>query len=107
MEDPALRPVFLVKLDEKFGEIGPMENKNEQAIAEIGGEDILNNISGFGAGPHSAATANRLAKQGKKIIIGVTDRWSADTTAMEVANGRQAYFPLPDGAGWDTARCLS
>jgi len=60
-------------------------------------EAILERYSGFIAG--SSAAVDKLIRDGRNIIVGVTDRYSEDTLyeAQKVANGRQVYFPQHDG----------
>ncbi|MDP8298731.1 MAG: GNAT family N-acetyltransferase [Candidatus Tantalella remota] len=95
LEDPELKPVFLQVLpDENVGAVTVVE---EMAIGGEDIRDILVSHSAFKIG--DAETAARAILNGHKIIIGVTDRNSDDNLQplSDVANGRQAYFPLADG----------
>ena len=102
LEDSALRPVFLQVLPgNKMGPIMvPYYNKKLVETA-IGGKtliDYIRSYSSFLTG--DAGLANTLTRQGKtKIVVGVTDKYSPKTIGFHgrVANGRQCYFPLPDG----------
>ena len=97
LRDRSLRPVFMVSLDEGAGQVGPLQGADMQALERLGGIDLLQSHSSFLVG--NMHMANEEIKRGRKIIVGVTDRHS-DRTLMrgiEVANGRQVFFPLPDG----------
>ena len=99
LEDSALRPVFMLALSEARAEVGPLVI-NHRTLTEIAGESlesILNKYTGFSVG--KPEIANALFEAGADIFLGVTDRKSNETLLghFSVANGRQVYFPLPDG----------
>ncbi|MBF0387114.1 MAG: hypothetical protein HQL20_04575 [Candidatus Omnitrophica bacterium] len=98
LSDRTLRPAFMVVFDEKNGEVGPLEGVDVEALDQLGGIDLLNAHSCFLAG--SPERANGEIMQGRKIIVGVTDRFSRQSLMnnIQVANGRQVYFPLPEGS---------
>ncbi len=95
IDDPALRPVFLQVLPQE--NMGPLEIDETITIAGKDVRDILEEHSVFLVG--GADTAERLLREGHRIVVGVTDKPSSKTLipVNKVANGRQAYFPLPDG----------
>ncbi len=95
LEDPALRPVFLLLLPP--AQLGPLEAIDNEVVKAIGGVDILHRHSVIL--PGSPEHANELAKRGHEIIVGVTDRYSEYTLhpLYTVASNRQVYFPLKDG----------
>ncbi|MDD4953495.1 MAG: pseudouridine synthase [Candidatus Omnitrophica bacterium] len=98
LEDPALRPVFLQVLPDNC--LGPLEIEQSVAEKKIGTlaiAEIISSHSIFSVG--SPEIADKLVRRGEQIIVGVTDRYSDDTLyeKHKVANGRQVYFPLPDG----------
>jgi ribosomal protein L21E len=102
LDDPALRPVFLQVLPDDWMGTMMVPYHNETLVeTAIGGKTLLDYMSaysGFLIG--NAELANTLTRQGKaKIIVGVTDKYSLKTIGFHggVANGRQCYFPLPDG----------
>ena len=124
LENPTLRPVFLVSLSEEKKQVGQLEVVDQKVLDQVGkdehlskypdllnndfddmrekileraGEDLLDEYTGFLAG--SLEVANRMALEGHKMIIGVTDRPYNNNMGMDfnVANGRQVYFPLKDG----------
>ncbi len=100
LNDPVLRPVFLLSLSESKGEVGPLKAVDEELAARIGGKATLDAYTGFLVG--NAGQANEEIKRSHKIIVGVTDRWSDITlmpnNAFNVANRRRVFFPLPDGS---------
>ncbi len=110
LDDRSLRPVFMVVLEENKGQVGSLNVVNQKTLDKIGGEELLNSHSAFLSGmAGSADTAERMAMEGFKIIVGVTDDVmkpedmpkNRDETyrfrSWNVANGRTVYFPLKDG----------
>ncbi|MBI2119262.1 MAG: methyltransferase domain-containing protein [Elusimicrobia bacterium] len=110
LDDRSLRPVFMVVLEENKGQVGSLNIVNRKALDKIGGEALLNSHSAFLAGMAGFADApERMAKEGFKIIVGVTDDVMKPedlpknrdeiyrSRTWNVANGRTAYFPLKDG----------
>jgi len=97
INDRSLRAVFLLKLDESEGDVGPLEDLDHETLDDIGGEALLNKYTGFLVG--NAQTANQAKINGSTIIVGVTDRYSDKTLVPQynVANRRQVFFPLFDG----------
>ena len=95
LDDPALRPVFMQVLPEEH--LGPLKVVGGEKTAGVDTQELLCSYSVFNAG--DAMTAERLLRNGKKIVIGVTDQRSDKTleSISMVANGRTVYFPLPDG----------
>ena len=96
-----MKPVFKIVLTQKDGQVGPLEDIQSQTLNGIGGTQLLNLYSSFSVG--TAETADHLAKQGRRVIVGVTDRFSREALLWQddwgdhVANGRQTFFPLADG----------
>ncbi|MCK5580821.1 MAG: HD domain-containing protein [Candidatus Omnitrophica bacterium] len=102
LDDPSLRPVFMQSLPENaMDNIEDVAETRELVQEKIGNKTLLaymNEYSGYLAG--DADVAEMVLEKGKgKVFIGATDRSTLDTLnpAHPVANGRQVYFPLPDG----------
>jgi len=98
LNDRSLRAVFMIKLDEQKGHVGPIEEVDDDILSEIGGVELLDNYSSFLIG--NAEVAKEAVQKGSNIIVGVTDRYSEETliSNYKVANQRQVYFPLSDGS---------
>ncbi|MBN1587267.1 MAG: hypothetical protein JW937_07545 [Candidatus Omnitrophica bacterium] len=104
LTDTVLRPVFMVLLTED--QCSPPEVFGEASEDESDLEDLIRNHSVFLAG--NAAIAREMIQKGYTIKVGVTDRYTEEDTLYskhQVANGRQAYFPLPDGTWLGVKGC--
>ncbi len=103
LDDPALRPVFLQILPtHSMGEIVVLEENNNLIHQKIGQKtlmDYMEQYSSFLVSGDVAKTNNLASKDGIQLLVGVTDRPSDNTMypLFQVANGRQVFFPLPDG----------
>lgn len=103
LQNPDLRPVFLQHLPQE--QIGPLQVSDISDVTDIDVRSLLNEHSVFLAGDADAAT--EILRHGGKISVGVTDRESSRSLMPNnhVANGRQAYFPLPDGTWLGVKGC--
>ncbi len=99
--DPTLQPVFLQVLPEdQVGDLKIFDHNQDFSRSKIGNKTLkeyMQEYTGFLVG--TPEIANKVAKQGQKIIVGVVDRKDNRTleSIWNVANGSQSYFPLPDG----------
>ncbi len=104
LDDPALRPVFLQALPAgSLGELVVAPGREQALARKIGAatlRELMEQHSGFLI-TDDLKKANELAAvEDLVLLVGVTDRYSDDTMypLHQVANGRQAYFPLSDGS---------
>lgn len=102
LRDRALQPVFMQIMPDGFvGELETNDVVDAKLAALIDGRPLreyVEEYSAFRVG--RLETAAKVIAAGGKIVVGVTDR-SHDLTMgirARIANGRQTYFPLPDGS---------
>lgn len=101
LDDLSLRPVFLQILPEdSLGEL--VISDQDLVDTKIGDKtllDYMNQYRGFKIGTAEVANDLLLSDSSMKIIVGIVDRDSEKTLYKlhRVANGRQVFFPLPDG----------
>ncbi|MCA9402847.1 MAG: 50S ribosomal protein L11 methyltransferase, partial [Candidatus Omnitrophica bacterium] len=102
LRDRALQPVFMQIMPDGFvGELETNDVVDTKLDTLIDGRSLrefVEEYSAFRVG--RLETAAKVIAAGDKIVVGVTDR-SHDLTMgirARIANGRQTYFPLPDGS---------
>jgi hypothetical protein len=97
-ENPILRPCYIAVLNEDRNEAGSLVPVEADALSALGGPSVLDRFTGFSAGTEDGARA--MMAQGYTVLVAVTDQYTEGETLYhihKVANGRQAFFPLPDG----------
>lgn len=104
INDRSAKPVFLLALEKsdtgslKFRDLEPARKLlGYQDIGKV--KELIYSYSALGIG--SAGAANELAGKGRKIIVGITDRYTSEEFTLipnyRVASNRRCFIPLPEG----------
>lgn len=104
INDRSAKPVFLQALEKsdteslKFRDLEPARKLlGYQDIEKV--KELISSYSALGVG--SAGAANELAGKGRKIIVGITDRYTSEEFTLipnyRVASNRRCFIPLPEG----------
>jgi len=104
INDRSAKPVFLQVLEKsdteslKFRDLEPTRQLlGYQDIEKV--KELISSYSALGIG--SAKVADELAGNGKKVIVGITDRYTSEEFTLipnyRVASNRRCYIPLPGG----------
>ncbi|MDD5282008.1 MAG: metallophosphoesterase [Candidatus Omnitrophica bacterium] len=104
INDRSAKPVFLQVLEKsdteslQFRDLGPARQLlGYQDIEKV--KELISSYSVIGIG--SVKLANELAGKDKKVVVGITDRYTSEEFTLipnyRVANNRRCYIPLPGG----------